>query len=148
MAVHPIRWAPSAGTLERTGGIAALLTVAVLLALIARRLHTLANQLAGLPHSITTQFVIIYTRNFDVNINAVEQGTGDFRDVALNLRRRTMAIACGIAEEAAGLRIFLSLRRFRLYFCRSIGECRGKCLIPSQKTRVGQAINVKGGKRN
>ena len=40
-----------------------------------------------------------------MNVDAVEQRPGNFRDVALDLRRRAVALARGIAEESARARI-------------------------------------------
>ena len=40
---------------------------------IACRLFTLANRLAGLPHSITTQLFVIYSWHFDVNVDSIKQ---------------------------------------------------------------------------
>jgi len=51
---------------------------------------------------VATQFFVLHRRNFDVNIDAVEQRAGNFRNVALNLNRGAMTFAGGIAEEAAG----------------------------------------------
>ncbi len=42
--------------------------------IIARRLHMLAGQLAGLPHSIPAQLFIIHSGNFDMNVNPVKEG--------------------------------------------------------------------------
>lgn len=38
-----------------------------------------------------------------MNINAIQQRAGDFRDVALNLRRRTFALACWKTRLDRGL---------------------------------------------
>ena len=40
-------------------------------------LDTFANRLTGLIQSISAEFFIVHTRNFDVNIDEVKDGTGD-----------------------------------------------------------------------
>jgi hypothetical protein len=47
-----------------------------------------------------------------VDIDAVDQRSGDFGNVTLNLRRRAVALARRISKKSAGLRI-ISLRRGR-----------------------------------
>ena len=79
-----------------------LRTGKALLLNIARRLHTLANRLAGLPHSITAQLFIIRAWDFDMDIDAVEQGTGDASLVFSNGSRRTPASFLRVTEVPAG----------------------------------------------
>jgi hypothetical protein len=40
-----------------------------------------------------------------MDVDAVDQRARNFRDVALNLRRRAVALARGIAEKSARLRV-------------------------------------------
>jgi len=41
------------------------------------QLHPLANRRAGFAQAISAEFFIVHARDFDVDINAVEDGTGD-----------------------------------------------------------------------
>jgi hypothetical protein len=50
---------------------------------------------------ISAQFFERNRRNFDVDIDAVQQGAADFSEVLLNLSGRAAALARGIAVEAA-----------------------------------------------
>lgn len=40
-------------------------------------LHTCAKRFAGLPHLITAQLLVIYTRDFDADVDAIQQRTKD-----------------------------------------------------------------------
>ena len=44
---------------------------------VSRGLYALANGLAGFTEAISTEFFVIHTRDFDVDVDAVEQGAGD-----------------------------------------------------------------------
>lgn len=44
---------------------------------ISRGLHALANGCACFSDSVAAEFFVIDSGNFDVDVNAVEQGTGD-----------------------------------------------------------------------
>ena len=51
---------------------------------LARCLHTLADRLGGFDLAFVGQFLVIDTGDFDVDIDAVEQGTADAFLVARN----------------------------------------------------------------
>src|SRR6185437_8758627 len=67
-----------------------------------------ANRGGGFDCTRIAQIFVFYGGDFDVNVDAVEQRAGNFGDVALNLRRRAVAVARGIAKESAGARIHRS----------------------------------------
>ena len=67
--------------------------------------HAFANRGGVLGIALGAQFLIFYGWNFDVNVDSVDQRTGNFRDVTLNLRRRAVALARGISKESARLRV-------------------------------------------
>src|SRR5450432_2294065 len=48
------------------------------------------------------EFFVFYGRDFDVDVDAVEERAGDFGDVALDHGRGAVALAGGVAEVAAG----------------------------------------------
>ena len=67
--------------------------------------HAFADRCGILGRSVPAQFLVLHGGHFDVNVDAVEQGAGNLRDVTLDLWRAAMAFARGIAEKAAGLRV-------------------------------------------
>ena len=67
--------------------------------------HTFAHRGGILRSSRAAQFLVLYRGNFDVNIDAVDEWTGNFGNVSLNLRRRAVALARGVSEKSAGARI-------------------------------------------
>ena len=67
--------------------MSALQTILVLN--ISSRLHTSANRLAGFAEAISAEFFVIYSGDFDVNIDAVKDGTGDALLVFGHHSRRT-----------------------------------------------------------
>jgi hypothetical protein len=50
---------------------------------------------------VAAQFFVIHEGNFDVNVNAVQQRAGIFRDVALDLDPGAVAFALGVSEKPA-----------------------------------------------
>ena len=40
-------------------------------------------------------------RDFNMDVNPIHEGTGNFRHISLNSGRRTSTMACGISEKAA-----------------------------------------------
>jgi hypothetical protein len=65
-----------------------------------------------------------------VDVDAVEQRARNFRDVALDLRRRAVALARGIAEKSARVRV-TSLR----YPGRSTYSCSWDSLAEQSETQ-------------
>ena len=63
------------------------------------------------------EFFVFYGRDFDMDVNAVEQRAGNFCDVALDHGRSAVTFAGGIAKVAAGAGIH----------CGGEHEARGKC---------------------
>lgn len=62
----------------------------------------LAHLLAGLSAPILGEFSEGDGGDFDVDVDAVEQGTGELADVAFDLLGGAVALAFGVAPEAAG----------------------------------------------
>ena len=58
------------------------------------------------------QVFVVYGGDVDVDVNAVEEGARNLGDVALNHRRRTVALMGAIVVKSAGLRVtsLLSVR--------------------------------------
>ena len=67
----------------------------------ARTDHAFAHGGGIFDGGFAAQFLIFHRGDFDVNVDAVQQRAGNFRDVALDLRRAAVAFARGVAEEAA-----------------------------------------------
>ena len=44
---------------------------------VPRSLHSFADGFTGFAETISAEFFVIYARDFDVNVDAVEDGTGD-----------------------------------------------------------------------
>src|SRR4029077_20404276 len=59
----------------------------------------------GFRRRVAAQLLIRNRRNFDVDIDAVQQGPADLPQVLLNLAGRATALARGIAEEPALARV-------------------------------------------
>lgn len=68
--------------------------------------YTLAHLLGRHAFVVAAQFFVGDGRDFDVEIDAVEQGAGDLAEVALDDRWRATAFFGGIAEKAARLRVY------------------------------------------
>src|SRR5271156_6208707 len=64
--------------------------------------HAAAHTGGAFDFHVTAQFLILHGRNFDVDVNAIQQRTGNFRNVALDLHRRAVAFALGVSEKSAG----------------------------------------------
>ena len=64
--------------------------------------HTLTNLLAGLAWLHLTQLREGYGLYLAMDVDAVEEGTGDLVHVTLNLTWRTHAVVVGVAIVAAG----------------------------------------------
>jgi hypothetical protein len=69
---------------------------------LARGHHAVANLRRALGRRSAAQLLVLHGRNFDMNIDAVEQRAGDFGHVALDHGRRTHALARLVVEVAAG----------------------------------------------
>src|SRR5207244_3051695 len=54
---------------------------------------------------LAAKLPVLHRGDLNVDIDAVEQGSRDSRDVALDLRRRAMAFARGVAKETARARV-------------------------------------------
>ncbi len=67
--------------------------------------HAIANRRRAFHFDVAAQFFVFHRGDFDVDVDAVEQRAGNFRDVTLDLHRRAVAFARGIAEESAGARV-------------------------------------------
>ena len=65
-------------------------------------LNPLANRLAGFTQPVAAELFVIHTRDFDVNIDAVEQETGDSLLVIGNNSGGTGAGLLRVAVIAAG----------------------------------------------
>ena len=72
---------------------------------LARSQDASADARGAFDFAVAAQFFVFHRRDFDVDVDAVEQRARNFRDVALNLRGRAVAFARGIAEESARARI-------------------------------------------
>src|SRR5581483_8357611 len=68
----------------------------------ARADHAIPNRSRIFGSSLSAQFLVLDRRDFDMNVNSIEQRAGNFRYVSLNLRGCAMAFAGWIAEEATG----------------------------------------------
>src|SRR5208282_603849 len=85
--------------------------IELLLALVALELNlarakdAFAHARGAFDLSIAAQFLVFHGRDFYMYVNAVEQRPGDFGNVALNLRRRAVALAGRVAEKAARARV-------------------------------------------
>jgi len=64
-------------------------------------LHALANGCACFANSVAAEFFVIYSWNFDVDVEAVEQGTGDVLLIFGDHCGRTGARLNGIPEIPA-----------------------------------------------
>src|SRR2546426_2669015 len=70
-----------------------------------RPYHALPHAVRVFRHMLASQFLVLHRGDFDVDVNTVQQRTGDFRDVALDQRRCAMAFARRVSEKTAGTRI-------------------------------------------
>ena len=65
------------------------------------RVDALSNQRGGLAGVFTRQVLVTQGRHFDLDVDAVEQRSGDARAVTLDLQRRADAFLLRIAQKAA-----------------------------------------------
>jgi len=68
---------------------------------ITRGLHARSDRIGRFTNSITAQFFVIHPRDFDVNVNSIEQGTGDSLLIFRRKGMRTGAGLLGIAIKSA-----------------------------------------------
>ena len=71
----------------------------------ARPQDAIAHARRALDIRVGAEFFVLHGRNLDMDVDAVEKRPRNLRDVALNLRRRAVALARRIAEESARARI-------------------------------------------
>jgi len=69
---------------------------------ITRLVDASADRGRGFARLGRLQFVVFQGRHFNVNVDAVEERSGQFRPVVLDLQRRAPAFMVGIGEIAAG----------------------------------------------
>ena len=70
------------------------------------RVHDSLQDLGGTFRLMrASHFLVVHGRNIDVDVDSIEQRTGDLRNVALNHRRRTVALVRAIVVKTAGTRI-------------------------------------------
>jgi hypothetical protein len=69
---------------------------------IACYLHTLANGLAGFTQTVSSQFLVVHTRNLDVGVNVVQHGAEDALLVFGYSRRRTCAWLLAVSKIPLG----------------------------------------------
>src|SRR5260370_1144119 len=67
--------------------------------------HALSHRGGVFRGGCSAELLVLHSGHFDVDIDAVDQGPGNFRNVALNLRWRAVALARRVAEKSAGTRI-------------------------------------------
>jgi hypothetical protein len=83
---------------------------------------------AALSFGGIVQFKIMHPGNFDLQIETVQQGTGNSGLVAVNLKRTATASLAGIAKETARTRV----QRISLVLLKKLCRCLHpiECLIP------------------
>ena len=64
--------------------------------------HPLAHRGGIFNGACAAELLVLHGGHFDVDIDAVDQRAGNFRNVALNLRWRAVALARRVAEKSAG----------------------------------------------
>ena len=67
----------------------------------ARSVDSFANRVGRLAGIAAGEILIAQRGHFDLDINPVEQGAGDFGAVALNLERSAAAFLLRIGKESA-----------------------------------------------
>src|SRR5258706_15946484 len=72
---------------------------------LSRVVDALANDIRTFTGVFAGELLIAQSGNFNLNVDAVEQRTGDARTVALDLQRRAYAFFLRIGEEAADARV-------------------------------------------
>src|SRR5688572_21800816 len=68
-------------------------------------LHALANRGGCLTHLRRRHFIARQSGNFDLEVDAIEERTGDLREIASDLDRRARALATRVVEKPAWARI-------------------------------------------
>ena len=91
-----------------------LLTLVTPKLALASRHYALANPVGGLSAGILAQLAILHSRHVDVDVDPVEQRSGDLGHIALDDGRGTGTLARGVIEVAAWVRL-TSLRRLLSY---------------------------------
>jgi len=66
----------------------------------SRLIDPFTNDVGTFAGVFARQLLIAQTGYFDLDIDAVEQGAGNFRTIALNLQRRANAFLLRVGEEA------------------------------------------------
>lgn len=66
------------------------------------RIDPSLNLPGRLPDFTARQVPVLHSRNFDVDVDSVHQGTGDLRTITLNLRDGAGTFVVGVAVIAAG----------------------------------------------
>jgi hypothetical protein len=72
---------------------------------VARLIDALANRLRGFPGVTAGEILVANRRHFDLNVDAIEERSGDARAIALDLERRADAFFLRIGKKAARARV-------------------------------------------
>ena len=72
---------------------------------LARVHHSLQDLCRTFRLMRASHFLVVHGGNINVDVDAIEQRTGDLRNVALNHRRRAVALVRAIVVKTAGTRI-------------------------------------------
>src|SRR5947199_10616750 len=71
----------------------------------ARPVHALPDRLARLADALVRQRPVLHGGHFQMDVDAVEQGSGAAREVPLDAERSANAVVLRIAGVAAGTRM-------------------------------------------
>jgi hypothetical protein len=72
---------------------------------VTRVIDALANRFRGFAGVATGEVLVANRRHFDLNVDAIEERSGDARAIALDLQRRADAFFLRIGKEAARARV-------------------------------------------
>ena len=79
----------------------------------ARAVHSLANGSGRLPRFFARKFLITQGRDFDLNVDPVQQRARNFGSIALDLERGASALFLRIGKKSTGT----SLRYLSAMWC-------------------------------